>query len=38
MECRMTTKLTPVTVDFDAPGKQIGVFHVPLSRMTMPGA
>src|SRR5262245_1422565 len=24
-------QLTPVTVDFDKPGKQIGAFHVPLS-------
>ena len=27
----MTSKLMPVTVDFDRPGKQIGYFHVPLS-------
>ncbi|MEW9808273.1 succinylglutamate desuccinylase/aspartoacylase family protein [Mesorhizobium sp. ZMM04-5] len=31
MERNITQQLTPATVDFDKPGKQIGVFHVPLS-------
>jgi predicted deacylase len=31
MERNLTKQMTPVTVDFDLPGKQIGVFHVPLS-------
>ena len=28
---RNTNKLMSATVDFDRPGKQVGVFHVPLS-------
>lgn len=31
MESSITQRLTPATVDFDRPGKQIGVFHVPFS-------
>lgn len=31
MDTNITKQLTPATVDFDKPGKQIGVFHVPLS-------
>lgn len=31
MEHNLTKQLTLATVDFDKPGKQIGVFHVPLS-------
>lgn len=31
MERNITQQLTPATVDFDKPGKQIGVFHVPFS-------
>lgn len=31
MERNMAKQLTPATVDFEKPGKQIGVFHVPLS-------
>jgi predicted deacylase len=31
MERTMTRQMTHATVDFDAPGKQIGVFHVPFS-------
>ncbi|MDB5552600.1 MAG: succinylglutamate desuccinylase [Rhizobium sp.] len=31
MERNITQQLTPATVDFNKPGKQIGVFHVPFS-------
>ncbi|MDB5522317.1 MAG: succinylglutamate desuccinylase [Rhizobium sp.] len=31
MDRNITKQLTPATVDFDRPGKQIGAFHVPLS-------
>ncbi|MET3927914.1 succinylglutamate desuccinylase/aspartoacylase family protein [Devosia sp. 2618] len=31
MDRNIAKQLTPATVDFDKPGKQIGVFHVPLS-------
>ncbi|MDW6022930.1 succinylglutamate desuccinylase/aspartoacylase family protein [Mesorhizobium sp. BAC0120] len=31
MERNTTQQLTPATVDFDKPGKQIGAFHVPFS-------
>lgn len=31
MERNLTKQMTPATVDFERPGKQIGVFHVPLS-------
>ncbi|MBB4053643.1 putative deacylase [Devosia subaequoris] len=31
MTRNITEQLTPATVDFGKPGKQIGVFHVPLS-------
>lgn len=31
MERNITQQLTSATVDFDKPGKQIGVFHVPFS-------
>lgn len=31
MERNLTAQMTPTTVDFDRPGKQIGMFHVPLS-------
>lgn len=31
MERNITRQMTPTTVDFDKPGKQIGTFHVPLS-------
>lgn len=31
MKADQTMQLTPATVDFEKPGKQIGVFHVPYS-------
>ena len=31
MERNLTRQMTPATVDFDQPGKQIGAFHVPYS-------
>ncbi len=31
MRADITRQLTPATVDFDKPGKQVGVFHVPYS-------
>lgn len=31
MDRNLTKQLTPATIDFDKPGKQVGTFHVPLS-------